>query len=112
MSDIETFDDLEKLYYQRSIENLKKIFVNGPRYGNAVNLLISEIIERRKPKCKHSNVGQMYPDWEGLNHAMDVKTAVESFKYLWVRQFYCNDCKASVTPTKYILKEDNNANNG
>jgi hypothetical protein len=101
MNDIDTFTEDEKMEYQRAAEILKKVFGNNPNFGNALNCFVNEIIDRRKPKCKHPDIGYTFPDWEGLSHAKSVKEVIESFKYLWNRQFYCNSCRSIVYPKDF-----------
>lgn len=45
---IDTFTQDEISEYQWALHKLKKIFRNGPIYGNAVSLLIDEIVDKRK----------------------------------------------------------------
>ncbi len=44
----ETFNNTEKEEYFWALDKLRKIFRNGPIYGTAVQLLVDEIVDKRK----------------------------------------------------------------
>lgn len=98
---IETFNEIERIVYNNAVKELKTIFEPGPRFGKAVQMVIDEIVDQRKFTCAHTNVMQTYPDWESLYKFQDVKTVVDSFRYLYQTQFVCHDCDSPVWPDKF-----------
>jgi hypothetical protein len=49
----DTFTPDEINEYNRSLTIARPLFEKGPRWGQVVNLVIEEIMEKRIPKCLH-----------------------------------------------------------
>lgn len=102
MSYIDTFTESEKEEYKRAADSLRKLFGNNSNFGNALNCFVNEIMDRRKAKCKHPDIGYTQPDWEGLSQSKDIKSVIESFRYLWRHYFYCYACNSTVYPKEFV----------
>jgi len=54
---IETFNEFERHEYLRMTREIRPHFRNGPIWGRVVNLIIEEIIDKRKDKLASISTG-------------------------------------------------------
>jgi hypothetical protein len=95
------FSEKEQKEHDKACEKLKLIFREGPLLGKAISLVSDEIFEKRKPLCPHLNVHDIIPDYEALSYAKDVPSAIETFRVLFNRRYFCSECNATVYPVSY-----------
>ena len=89
-----------------SIRNyLRPFFENKRRAGDLERLVYDELMEKRKPKCKHTDIVTTLPDYENLMRMTDAKGVVESFRYMMKKQFICKNCNEEVYPVKFEARK-------